>query len=176
MNKKILIISLIIVLLIIITIASVLIIKYQSTSKTITPGPAPTPTPVPVKSQTFNIQNYSFGGVTDTTNNSRLIFTKSGTIKSFTSNLSISTNTTTYNFGTNLEYIITSRGENNKPPLISAGVVYFPPNPKSSINTQLDIVEKDLSVQQGDELIIGNLLYGNATSGTLNGTVTVNFI
>ena len=215
MNKKILIISLIIVFLIIITTTSVLIIN--STSKTKAPGPAPgpapvptskptpgpgpaptpgpgpaptpgpvptskptpgpgpapnptpgpvtNPTPVPGKSQTFNIQNHWFG--VDDPKRSHLIFTKSGTIESITSNLSLSTNTATYGFGTILAYIIATRSKG----LIQAGEVKFPPNPYSGINTQIALGEY-ISVQQGDVLFIGAI----ETFGQVSGTITVNFI
>ena len=132
------------------------------------PGPAPTPTPVPGKSQTFNIQDYFFG-IFDP-DRIRQIFTKSGTIESFTSNLSISTNTETYNVGTKIGFFIIRR-EVKPTKLIPAGEVNFPPNPYLSINTQIALGEY-ISVQQGDELFIG----GFDTIGQVSGTITVNFI
>ena len=202
MNKKILIISLIIVFLIIITITSVLIIKSTSKTKTPAPTPVPTPiptpvptpiptpvptpiptpvptpiptpvptpiptpvpTPVPGKSQTFNIQNYYWF---DDPPNSRLIFTKSGTIKSFTGNLSISTTNT--EFGIDIGLLIV-RGDDTV--YSNYFLIYFPPNLFSDENIQLDVVDEDISVQQGDELFIGSI----QDSVKVSGTITVNFI
>jgi len=52
---------------------------------------------------------------------------------------------------------------------INNGAIYFPANSQSSPNkTTL----ADISVQEGDLFYVA----GNSTSGTLNGTVTANFI
>jgi hypothetical protein len=152
MNKKILIISLI-VLIIIITI-SVLIIKYQSTEEPKT------------LEQVFTFTNYEFED--NAINKIKLEFARSGKIKSFTNDLSISTDTITYRTGTTLGLII-YRGDTIIYGDIDA--LYFPPNSQSNEN-KIRYTQQDITVQEGDFFYI----FGVQTSGTLNGTVTVNFI
>jgi hypothetical protein len=154
MNKKILIISLI-VLIIIITI-SVLIIKYQSTEEPKT------------LEQVFTFTNYAFIPSSSTTPNELHQFTKSGKIKSFSNDLSISTDTTSYKTGTTLVLAI-FRGTTNI--YTDGSAIYFLPNSQSDYKT-IRYAIKDITVQEGDYFYI----VGNLTSGTLNGTVTVNFI
>ena len=181
MNKKILIIA----FLMIITITSVLIIK--STSKTKTPAPPtfpptmpptmpptfpptmpptmpPTFPPTPSPNQTFTLTNYAF---TPTfVNVIKLKFARSGKIKSFTSNILISTDTTSYRNGTTLVFTV-YRGDTLK--YLDSFAVHFPANTQSSNETKYAV--QDITVQEGDLFYIA----GNGTSGTLNGTVTVNF-
>jgi hypothetical protein len=153
MNKKILIISLI-VLIIIITI-SVLIIKYQSTEEPKTLEPV------------FTFTNYAF--IYNSPGPNELYqFTKSGKIKSFSNDLSISTDTTSYKTGTTLAFVII-RGTTNI--YTDAGAVYFLPNSQSDYKT-IRYAQQDITVQEGDLFYI----VGVQTAGTLNGTVTVNFI
>ena len=156
MNKKILIISLI-VLIIIITI-SVLIIKYQSTEEPKTLEPV------------FTFTNYAFipsllGP------NERHQFTKSGKIKSFTNDLSISTDTTSYKTGTTLVLAIFRDNTFTQQIYRDSRAVYFPPNSQSPQHKTYTPTT-DITVQEGDFFYI----FGNSTSGALNGTVTVNFI
>ena len=171
MNKKVLIISLI-VLIIVITTTSVLIINSTSKTKTpapITPTPTPTPTPTsaPAPTQTFTLTNYAF---TPTfVNVIKLKFARSGKIKSFTSNLLISTDTPSYRTGTTLVFTV-YRGDTLK--YLDSFAVFFPANTQSSNETKYAVQDQDITVQEGDLFYVA----GNATSGTLNGTVTVNFI
>jgi hypothetical protein len=155
MNKKILIISLI-VLIIIITI-SVLIIKYQSTEEPKTLEPV------------FTFTNYAFIPSLPGPNE-RHQFTKSGKIKSFTNDLSISTDTTSYKTGTTLVLAI-FRDTTFTRIYRDSRAVHFPPNSQSP-RDKTYTPTSDITVQEGDFFYI----FGNQTSGTLNGTVTVNFI
>jgi hypothetical protein len=154
MNKKILIISLI-VLIIIITI-SVLIIKYQSTEEPKT------------LEQVFTFTNYAFIPLS-TSPNKLHQFTKSGKIKSFSNDLSISTDTTSYKTGTTLDFFIIRDNPFTQQVYINA--LYFPPNSQSPRHKTYTPTS-DITVQEGDFFYI----VGAFTSGTLNGTVTVNFI
>ena len=156
MNKKILIISLI-VLIIIITI-SVLIIKYQSTEEPKTLEPV------------FTFTNYAF--IYNSPGPNELYqFTKSGKIKSFTNDLSISTDTTSYKTGTTLVLAIFRDNTFTQQIYRDSRAVYFPPNSQSPQHKTYTPTT-DITVQEGDFFYI----FGNSTSGALNGTVTVNFI
>jgi hypothetical protein len=127
------------------------------------------PNPGSGTSQTFNIQGW-FGGPRHP-DDFNLIFTKSGRIKSFTSNLSISpTHTLTYNVGTTIEYVIYNSRTNKK--IYTGSTVYFPPFTQSL--TENRDADEDISVEQGDVLLIDGV--ERMAIGVISGTVTVNFI
>ena len=113
----------------------------------------------------YNLINYYFKPTTQDLNVIKLKFDKSGKIKSFTSDLSISTSTTSYTTGTTLIFLII-RGTNQI--YLDNSALFFSANNQSQKKTTL----VDISVQEGDLFYVA----GNGTSGTLNGTVTVNFI